>query len=302
MRVGALLLAAVAACGMAADARAASLTLRADYRWFDPSPDFGGLSGLIMAPDGASLRAISDDGVLFEAAVLRDGQGIVTAITPGTTLRLHDNRDRSVAGFNANAEALTPDPGPGAGQRIFVAFEGYSRISAFDLPNPKPHPAHPWRLFEPLWGNTGFEGLAALPDGRLVAVIERAEQGAYPVWLQQGHNFVAVPGLPAPDDYAATDLALGPDRRLYLLERRQALPLWFQTRIRRFDPVIARDGRPDWGAGETLLETAPGTLDNMEGISLWFDAARDVTVVSLVSDNSFLPVQSTRLVEYDLRG
>lgn len=275
-------------------ALAANLTLRGDYTWAEKDADFGGLSGLIMGRNGASLTAVSDDGVVFQAAVARDGAGAVTAINVTSSLRLHDNRNRPVAGFHANAEALAPGPR----NRIFVAFEGYARIAAFDLPDPKPKPLHAWNLFKPIWGNAGFESLAWLPDGRLIALVETPVDGHYPVHVQSGRSFVEVPGLPADGEWSATDAALGPDGRLYLLERRQDWLMRFQTRIRRF--AVLRGKEPAFGAGETLIETRPGDLDNMEGLSLWHDTGRNVTVLSLVSDDNFMPFQSTRLVEYDL--
>ena len=58
-------------------------------------------------------------------------------------------------------------------------------------------------------------------------------------------------------------------------------------------------GDDGFGPGETLLETAPGVLDNMEGISLWQDGTGQ-TVVTLISDDNFLPIQNTLLAEYDL--
>lgn len=273
---------------------AASLALRGDYTWKDSDPDFGGLSGLIMGKGGNSLMTVSDDGVIFQADVTRDDAGVVTNLRLTSSLRLHDNRNRPVAGFHANAEALAPGPR----NRVFVAFEGYARIAAFDLPDPKPKPLHAWDLFKPIWGNTGFEGLAWLPDGRLMAVVESAVDGRYPVFVQAERGFVEVPGLPAEGGYSATDAALGPDGRLYLLERRQDWLMRFHTRIRRFG--VLRGTAPVFDAGETLIETGAGQLDNMEGLSLWQDAVRNVTVLSLVSDDNFLPIQSTRLVEYEL--
>lgn len=275
-------------------AGAANLVLRGDFTWTDDNADFGGLSGLAMGVRGNSLTTVSDDGVVFLADVARNGNGVVTGLGITSALRLNDNKNRPVAGFHSNAEALTAGPR----NRIYVAFEGYSRIAAFDLPDPKPKPTHAWNLFKPLWGNEGFEALAWLPDGRLMAVVEGAVDGHYPIYVREDRGYVEVPGLPADGDYSATDAALGPDGQLYLLERRQDWLMRFQTRIRRF--TVLRGKQPVFGAGETLIETDAGQLDNMEGLSLWQDPVRNVTVLSLVSDDNFLPVQSTRLVEYDL--
>jgi len=285
---------AALAAGLANPAGGATLSLRGDYTWSEDNEDFGGFSGLILDANGMALTTVSDDGVVFKADVTRDSAGRITALRATSTLRLHDNKNRPVVGFHANSEALAPGPG----NRIYVAFEGYARIAAFDLPDAKPKPMHAWNLFEPLWGNEGIEGLAWLPDGRLIAVVEGQVEGRHRVYVQADRGFSEIPGPATDRDWAATDAALGPDGRLYLLERRLTWLMEFQTRIRRFS--IRPGAVPAFDAAETLLETKPGQLDNMEGLSLWRDADRNVTVLSLVSDDNFLPVQSTRLVEYDL--
>jgi len=51
---------------------------------------------------------------------------------------------------------------------------------------------------------------------------------------------------------------------------------------------------------ETLLVSRLGEFDNLEGMSLWRDADGDIRV-TLVSDDNFLPVQRTEIVEFVLR-
>ena len=279
-------------------AAAADLALRGDFVGAAADDRLGGLSGLIVAPGGSHLTTVSDTGWLFDADILRDGHGAITGLGPVTPLHLRDNRNRPAEGFHANAEALSGGPGG----RIYVAFEGYARIAAFDPPDPRPQPLHVWDRFQALWGNEGIEALATLPDGRLLAIAETGPEAAtYRVLLQQGRSWIELPPLPAPDGYAATGADIGPDGRLYLLERRQGWSLRFQTRIRRLALGAGTDGLPTFGPAETLLETAPGDLDNMEGLSLWTDAGGG-TVITLISDDNFFPWQSTRIVEYALSG
>ena len=68
----------------------------------------------------------------------------------------------------------------------------------------------------------------------------------------------------------------------------------FATRIRSF-------GRTEQGfdAGETLLVSRFGELDNMEGISAWRDPEGRIRL-TLISDDNFFPLQRTQLNEYIL--
>ncbi|MGB3316945.1 MAG: esterase-like activity of phytase family protein [Albidovulum sp.] len=276
--------------GNAPKAPAAELVSRGGYSWAESYEGFGGFSGLAMAPDGASLLAVSDGGWLVRARLSRDADGRLRGVTTEWRDRFRDNQGDPVNDFKSDAEALAVT----ADGTAYVAFEGYTRIAAFHPPDMMPRPLHRWDRFKKHWGNEAFEGLIMLPDGRLMAVLEEAHDGRYRTILGRDHDWQAGPSIPAPDGYAATDSTIGPDGRFYLLERRVTLTARFATRIRRF---TLDDG--GFGPGETLLETAQGALGNMEGISLWPDKDGR-TVVTLIADDNFLPFQKTLLVEYDL--
>lgn len=287
-----------------------TLAPHGDFLWQGKADSFGGFSGLVIGAGGASALAITDRGYLYDITLTRDADtGLIRSVGVRSILQLLDNRKRPVEGFHANSEDLSM----GHDGLLYVAFEGYTRISGFRLPDPTPHPTHRWNRFEPMWGNASFEALATLRDGRLMTVAEMpvaevpvAEVAAgdpphYRVFVQGKADWSEEATLPAPGGYAATGADLGPDGRLYLLERRQNWALRFQTRIRRFSVLPGKGGKPEFGAPETLLETQPGALDNMEGISLWSDPKANVTVISLISDDNFMPFQSTRIVEYTLQ-
>jgi hypothetical protein len=73
----------------------------------------------------------------------------------------------------------------------------------------------------------------------------------------------------------------GPDGRLYLLERDFRGLAGFAARVRAF--AIGPDGP---GPAETVLETDPGTHDNLEGLSVWRDGAGALRL-TMVSDDNF---------------
>lgn len=295
MRIAELLLLAAVSAGPAAPTAAADLVPLGQYTWREADDSFGGFSGLVMAPDGALLHAVSDEGELYRATIRRDAANRILRITADRHFRLIDSHGRPVAGFTSDAEALAPARDGG----LYVAYESYTRVTEIHPPDMHPATLHDYRRFRDLWSNESFEGVAERPEGGLVVVGETPDAGgAYPTFLgdRQGKQMAwrAGPGIPGAGGFGASDAAFGPDGRFYLLERRVSLG-GFATRIRRFG---WRDGR--LGPAETLLETAPGTLDNMEGMSLW-TGPDGGTVISLISDDNFLFLQKTLVAEYELR-
>ncbi len=98
--------------------------------------------------------------------------------------------------------------------------------------------------------------------------------------------------LPRRGSFLPTGADIGPDGLLYILER-AFTALGFRSRIRRLDPAAP-------GAGvQTLITTPMGLHDNLEGISVW-RSNTGATCLTLVSDDNFLAIQTSELVEYAL--
>ena len=98
--------------------------------------------------------------------------------------------------------------------------------------------------------------------------------------------------MPQRGPFQPTGADIGPDGLLYILER-AFTPLGFRSRIRRVDP-----NSPGVEA-QTLITTSPGVHDNLEGISVW-QSHSGATCLTLVSDDNFLAIQTSELVEYAL--
>jgi hypothetical protein len=289
------LLGALLAAGLvhAAAACAAELEPLDSFRWRGETEEFGGFSGLVMAPDGSSFYAVSDKGVLFHAGVDRDAIGRIASIETDWHGRLLANRGGEVHGFTADAEGLAPARDGG----LFVVYESYARVNQIHPPDLLPRPLHSFDRFRDYWSNESFESVAEMPDGGLIIVGEKADavSDIYATAIGRGTTWQPAAALPAGSGgFDATDATFGPDGRFYLLERRLGAG-GFSTRIRRFAYEAGAFAAP-----ETLLETPPGLLDNMEGISLWTDS-NGRTVISLISDDNFFFAQKTILAEYELR-
>jgi hypothetical protein len=70
------------------------------------------------------------------------------------------------------------------------------------------------------------------------------------------------------------------------------VPFRFASRVRRFEVADGRVVRE-----ETLLKTATGTHDNLEGLAVWRDADGAIRLL-MVSDDNNTPLQQTQIVEY----
>ena len=80
---------------------------------------------------------------------------------------------------------------------------------------------------------------------------------------------------------------------MYVLERKFG-SVGFRTRLRRF--TLSREGL---AGGQILLNTALAQHDNLEGLSIWRDAAGALRA-TMISDDNFLWIQRTEIVEYRL--
>ncbi|TMM52476.1 esterase-like activity of phytase family protein [Sulfitobacter sabulilitoris] len=257
------------------------------YRWTQPDPLFGGVSGIELDRTGTLLTAITDRGLLIRGRIARQN-GRITGVDVKTVepLRARDFVPLRDKGTDAEGLVVTPQG------VVFVSFEQIHRILRYD-----PHRDEIRRLPEPpgvarLGKNSGFEALAQHPDGALFTIPERSggRQAPFPLLRFDGSTWKVAARIPRRGPFLPVGADFDGDGRLYLLER-TITPLGFRSRIRRF--VLSA---PDL-AEVTLLTTRPNLHDNLEGIAVWRDA-RGVTRLTMVSDDNFLRFQRTELVDY----
>ena len=275
------------------------LTLLSAYELSSKDPRFGGLSGLTTGLDGR-LYAISDAGYWVSAQMLLDPDGrlldlIEWVIEPvlstiGAPVRspLHDAEDL----------ARTPDGS------FIVAFENVHRIWRYPPPPktfrsfPKPVPIPPEAAKAPR--NGGLEGLAILPDGRLLALTEEFlnPDGSLKGWLIEGGRFFEVSYLPS-EDFRVTDCAALGNGDVIVLERRY-IPL--VSLSIRLSLVRAEQIQPAAKlVGEELLKLQyPLAVDNFEGVAVQEDPKG--TIIYMVSDDNYHPFQRTLLLQFRLNA
>ena len=264
------------------------------FVWRVPGdPDFGGFSGLEVSQDGSRYWALSDRAVLRWGSIERDEAGRIRAMTTAGQARLKDGKGRPLKpGYKGDSEGLAvAEDGT-----IFVSFEGLNRVDRYDDPDspatrlPIPSGFRDWPV------NAGLEALAITDDGTLLTLPERsgAHDRPFPIWRLRDGVWDQPWSLPRTDRWLPVGADIGPDGRFYLLERDFLGILGFANRVRRF--ILTEDGLQD---AELLLQSAPLQYDNLEGIAVWEDAQG--LRLTLISDDNFLLLQRTELVEYRVR-
>ncbi len=264
----------------------ASLTLDAQV------DGFGGFSGLELDATGTALTATTDKGLMLRARLLRAEDGRPTGLGNVQLVPITDEAGQDMADWRSDAEGLAID----AQGRHFVSFEGdsgrvwrYDRFGGPATPLPSP-PA-----FAELQGNSGLEGIAVDKAGTIYTLPERSGRldTPFPVWRFRNGRWDQPFSVPRRPPHLPVGLDVGPDGKLYLLERHFS-GLFFQSRVRRF--TLGANGLSE---ETTVLDTRLGTHNNLEGLAVWADPSGAIRL-TMIADNNFQVFLGTDLVEYRL--
>lgn len=272
---------------------------------------FGGLSGLLIAPDGKGLLAVTDVGNWLSAEIVYAEERPVALrnclMGPLLDARGHPLRDKK----QQDAESLTLLDGTLERGTVLVGFERRHRLTRYPVKGGKLlAPAGPEMVLIPemkrMPDNQGFEAVAVLKGGphkgALIAFAERFTRGSgyHTGWIWIGGEAKRL-HLKDMDGFDITDAAGLDNGDLLVLERRFRWTEGVQMRVRRLRAAqIAPGARL---SGEILIQ-ADGDfqIDNMEGLSVHRDA-RGRQVLTMISDDNFNPLlQRTLLLQFTLDG
>lgn len=276
-----------------------SLGLRADpvdraqflssKRWVHSNERFGGMSGLELTQDGAQFLAISDRGKVIRGTIGRE-DGQITQIDAGKLLTLRGADGKRPPRYHNDSEGLALAPGG----HFFVSYEAVHRVTRHTAPESAALvlPTHP--DFAGMQNNSSLEALAIGPDESLYTLPERSGGTTvpFPIYRFRNGAWDKPFSIPRRGPFLPVGMDIGPDGKIYLLERHLSGILGFSSRVRRFDL-----GDTTLGGEVTLLETGPGVHDNLEGISAWQGADGKIRL-TMVSDDNFQIFQVTEFVEY----
>jgi hypothetical protein len=267
---------------------------------------FGGLSELHIDPDGSHFVSASDRGVWLRGRIIyRDGKPAGIADAEMAPMLGPDGKTLISRNW-FDSESLTFRDGI-----AYVGFERIEKILRFNFQRdglmargePIPVPDD----FKTFAFNLSLECLAAPPKGaplgdQLIVVTERSLDAAGNMrsFLLNGTDVTRF-SVKRHDDFDISDCVAMPPNDLLLLERRLSLLHGgLSMRIRRVSIADIKAGAVV--DGKNLIEADLGyEIDNMEGIGVHRNANGE-TIITLVSDDNFLPFQRTLLLQFALVG
>jgi hypothetical protein len=270
-----------------------------------PAKDFGGLSGLRVAADGQTLVAVTDKGWWLRARIVYRGT---------VPIAIKDAEMAPILGADGwplrsrgwyDTESLADD-----GDTMYVGIERVHRIVRFNfgkdglLARGTPVPVPP--AFRTLPHNASLECLAMAPKGgplggTLIAVSERGlDANGNILGFLVGSATRGSFSLKRIDDFDVSDCAVSPGGRLIVLERRFAWTSGIAMRIRSV-PLASITPNATVDGAELVSADMGYQIDNMEGLSV-HRAPDGATVLTIVSDDNFSPLQRTLLLQFTLVG
>lgn len=281
---------ASAVSGSATADRTSKAEFLSSHLWTSTAPWFGGFSAIEMSDGGRQLTVLSDRARIATADVSRDEGKIVGAKLTSMS-RLRSSKGKALSGRVGDSEGLAIAPDG----TIYISFEGVHRVARYRnqgatadvLPRPT--------AFRQMALNGSFEPLALDRNGHLYTMPESGltADGHIPVYRWNGQRWSQPFTLPTHGNFKPVGADIGPDGRFYLLERSAGV-LGFRSQLRRWE---LKGGLVS--GGEVMFRTGPGTHDNLEGISVWRDPSGTLRA-TMISDDNFLFIQRTELVEYIL--
>ena len=278
------------------------LTWRGGIELTSSNDKFGGLSGLIMADECTSLRAVSDAGRWLTANVTYSGAAL-SGLTAASVNSILDDKGRPPPSKRwGDAEAISIGPNG----KTIVGFETRTRVGSYDLAS-KGFKAKFQNLNPPKKIATGprngeLESIGYFTNGALkdyyIAIAESNldTQGDTKAWVWNGKQSFAF-SIKQIENYNITDLAMLPNGDILLLQRSygpMTLPGMAMSRFPASDINQGKTIQP-----ETLLEAKVPfyAIDNMEGLAICERSGE--LRINIISDNNFkTDVQRTLLLQF----
>ena len=266
-------------------------------------PGFGGLSGLRLDARGERFISFSDKGRWFTGRILYRGRDMTGLDDVESAPMLGpDGRPITARGW-FDSESIALD-----GPYVYIGLERVNQVLRFDFSKGFTRSRGEVFAMPPavkkLPFNKGLEALVMVPKelplaGTLIAISERGldAQGNLTAFLVNGPT----PGqfsVRRTDGFDVSDAVLLPAGDLLLLERKFSLLDGVGIRIRRIPLAMLAPGAVV--DGPSIFEADLGEeIDNMEGIDAHVTPEGD-TVLTMVSDDNFSPIQRTLLLQFTL--
>ena len=280
-----------------------ALVFRGGIELISTYQGFGGISAIRVDAKGEKFLAVSDRGRWLRGRIMyQAGTPKSVADAEMAPMLAWDGKPLALRGW-FDTESLAEDGGT-----LYVGIERVNQIVKFDYGKDglaalgEPIPVPPGIKSLPF--NKGLEALAFVPremplGGTLIAISERGLD-------DKGNIRAFLIGGPTPGDFAftrsqdfdITDAAVTPGQELLILERSFSLVRGPGMRIRRFSLAAIKPGAVLEGA--VVFEADRNyQIDNMEGLAV-HRTPEGETVLTLISDDNFNPLQRTLLLQFTL--
>lgn len=287
--------------------RFGALTYRSGLALKSKTRGFGGFSALWRDPARARIVTITDQGQWFTGDLAYSGQSLA-GITNARMAPILGQDGRPLQdGPDYDCESLAI-----AGGEAFIGIERTHRVLRFPwAERGMLARGEPIELLEAIRRqprNRGIEALCFAPPGHplagaLLAFAEAPpddDDKPSPGWVVTGSSRFEF-HIARSEEFNVTDALFLPSGELILLERSYSPLRGVACRIRRIAGDAIRPGA--MLDGEVLLQVDRHfEVDNMEGIAAHRDPVSGETILTLVSDDNFNPVQRTLLLEFTLAG
>ncbi len=244
----------------------------------------------IHTDDGAEVLLLNDLGVLARGRLERGRDGQITGVDTRAIRYLRDPEGVPLTGPWRNAQGLAA----GRDGRIFVSFEGFGRVWSYAAPDAPASTLPVHQDFSRLTVGAGLSALAISRSGVLYAVPERAARMTHgiPSYHFWNGEWVGSFRLPTDGQFHPVGADIGPDGRLYLLERARG-PEGLRMQLRRF---VLQGSRID--AGTVVMRSAGGQFGELSGVSVW--QAGNGALRALMTSYTRAPQRTTAIVEVAL--
>jgi len=255
---------------------------------------------MVLSSDGTRLVAIADVGFWLTAKLVHDGNGRLIGVAEAEfgPLLGPDGTPLTDRG-DTDAEAVARD----RDNSLIVSFEGRHRLWRY-RPGDDPLAARPQPIATPerlqlAPSNGGLEAMTVLADGRLLMVTEEMTNASGDLvgWVRDDAGWHELAYQPT-GQFKPTELAQLPDGDVLALERRFTWIGGFAMRLQRLPLASVRPGARL--AGRELARLAPPfSIDNMEAMAA-VRAADGSTLIYVMSDDNFIPLERTLLLQFRL--
>jgi hypothetical protein len=293
---------------MPGERRAGALLYRGGLLLSSADPRFGGLSDLAVNADGTELLSISDQARWLTARLTYDEAGNLSGLNAAEMAPMLNLAGRALRGKEGDAEGLTLERPNDLRGPIIVSFERDVRIWRYDLSkgfSARPENVAIGAWVNPLRENAQLEAVTLIKPDTLVVFAESrlgAEdiRAAFETYPGNGRASTRPLSVVPRDPFSVTSAANAPDGGIFILERRYSLIGGVGTQLRHVAANQAHEGARLDGEVLANLSFQDANIDNMEGIAVRRGPTGE-TLLYLISDNNFSPIQRTLLLMFELR-